>query len=308
MAKLILVIDDSRAERLKATALLEAQGFAVLTASDGEAGISTAQRAQPDLILCDTQMPNLDGFAVARCLKQERATQHIPLVALTALEMIGDRHAMIYQLFDASLPKPVEPAKLVHQIQFVLDRGARLPRPAPLPRPPSVPLHRQVWPTPPAQSGAARTAGSAPVAAGQPSSTPVVDEAAGHSPRILMIDDSGVNIDLFARCMEIEGYETIPCMKSEDAEDLARKYRPDLVVCDIMMPHRDGFAVLVAFKSHPELRKIPFAIITSSLWPERDREIVSRLGACKFIHRPIDPPLLTAEIAELLERNRRPMQ
>ena len=291
MGKRILIIDGNRSDRNKSILLLNGAGYSVMTAADGVEGVRVALRGQPDLILSEMQLPFIDGMEVARRLKSHAETRYVPIIGLSALEMVGDRRSMVEEFFDGFISKPVNPDRFAALVGSALARGVKRPRRIELPLP-GVP--RQIDPAR-APSPAVHATPAPDSEARQPSLK---------NPRILMIDDSGVNVDLFARSIEIDGYETIPCMNSTDAEDMARKYEPDLVVSDILMPDRDGYAVLNAFKADPKLRKIPFVLITSSLWPERDREIGMLLGAAKFIHRPIDPPVLAAEITEVLEKRK----
>jgi two-component system cell cycle response regulator DivK len=73
-----------------ATFLLESAGHTVLSATDAEAGLTSARGEHPDLILMDIQLPGMDGLAATRLLKEDDATRTIPVIALTALAMKGD--------------------------------------------------------------------------------------------------------------------------------------------------------------------------------------------------------------------------
>jgi two-component system cell cycle response regulator len=77
---------------------------------------------------------------------------------------------------------------------------------------------------------------------------------------------------------------------------------PDLILSDVHMPRQDGYDLIKAVKADPQLRAIPFAFISSTLWPEKDREIGLALGAVKFIVRPIGLQALLASIEECLQR------
>jgi two-component system cell cycle response regulator DivK len=89
MAK-ILIIEDNAANMKLATFLLESAGHTVLSATDAEAGLTSARGEHPDLILMDIQLPGMDGLAATRLLKEDDATRTIPVIALTALAMKGD--------------------------------------------------------------------------------------------------------------------------------------------------------------------------------------------------------------------------
>lgn len=82
-AKTILVIEDSRTQALHLRTLLEGEGLQVLWAPDGPEGLKTAQQAQPDLIVLDIQMPQMNGFQVCQQLKDTPATAGIPIILFT---------------------------------------------------------------------------------------------------------------------------------------------------------------------------------------------------------------------------------
>src|SRR6185436_9119857 len=95
----ILVIEDNPASLSLMTYLLKAFGHTFFPASDGEEGIAVARRERPDLILCDIQLPKLDGHEVCRQLKTDPATSEIPIVAVTAYAMVGDREKLLAEGF-----------------------------------------------------------------------------------------------------------------------------------------------------------------------------------------------------------------
>jgi CheY-like chemotaxis protein len=82
--KTVLLIEDNLEIRENTTELLELEGFVVLAADSGGAGISLARSARPDLILCDIMMPGLNGYDVIRELKQDHVTSLIPFIYVTA--------------------------------------------------------------------------------------------------------------------------------------------------------------------------------------------------------------------------------
>jgi CheY-like chemotaxis protein len=120
MAVRILLLEDNPANLELMTYLLRAFGHTVLTAEDGRQGLHSARQEQPDLIICDVQLPEMDGYAVAAALKADPALRKIPLVAVTALAMVGDRDRMLAAGFDGYLAKPIDPETFVGQIEGYL--------------------------------------------------------------------------------------------------------------------------------------------------------------------------------------------
>src|SRR5262245_54688307 len=101
----ILIIEDNPTNLDLMTYLLTAFGHTALTAADGEEGLEAVRREVPDLIICDVQLPQMDGYEVARWLKSHPQFRAIPLVAVTALAMVGDRDKMLAAGFDGYIAK-----------------------------------------------------------------------------------------------------------------------------------------------------------------------------------------------------------
>jgi two-component system cell cycle response regulator DivK len=120
----VLVIEDNPANMTLAVFLLESAGYAVLSATDAEAGLSLARETQPDLILMDVQLPRMDGLAATAMLKRAEATRHIPVIALTALAMKGDEERIRAAGCDGYISKPLR------YMEFLKVIAAQLVRPA----------------------------------------------------------------------------------------------------------------------------------------------------------------------------------
>lgn len=119
----ILLIEDNDLNRYLVTFLMEKHGFRVVAAPDGPAGIAMAQEEKPDLILLDIQLPGMDGYAVARTLRQDSKLERVPLVAVSSYAMAGDRERAMAAGFDGYLEKPIEPSQFVDQVRRFLDRS-----------------------------------------------------------------------------------------------------------------------------------------------------------------------------------------
>lgn len=104
----ILIIEDNPMNMELATDLLEIAGFEVLQAGTAEEGIQVARSERPALILMDIALPGMDGLTAASLLKQEAGTGSIPIVALTAQAMKGDRERAIGAGCDGYVTKPID--------------------------------------------------------------------------------------------------------------------------------------------------------------------------------------------------------
>jgi CheY-like chemotaxis protein len=119
MPKLLLV-EDNEESRDGLSRHLKRKGFDVLIAVDGRQGVESARTAAPDLILMDMSLPVLDGWEATRQLKANAATRQIPVIALTAHAMAGDREKALQAGCDEYDTKPVEFARLLGKIQALL--------------------------------------------------------------------------------------------------------------------------------------------------------------------------------------------
>ncbi len=118
----IVIIEDNPINLELMTYLLQAFKHEVFTSATGADGIDLVRRNMPDLIICDVHLPDMDGYEVARRLKNHLAFCRIPLVAVTALAMVGDRDKVMAAGFDGYIGKPFTPEIFVNQIEaFIIN-------------------------------------------------------------------------------------------------------------------------------------------------------------------------------------------
>jgi two-component system cell cycle response regulator DivK len=122
MAK-ILIIEDTENNRILLTRRLKPRGHETLTAEDAERGLALAAAERPDLILMDVGLPGLDGWAATRQLKDNPATRQIPVIALTAHAMQGDRERALEAGCNDYETKPIDFPRLFEKIDALLSKG-----------------------------------------------------------------------------------------------------------------------------------------------------------------------------------------
>lgn len=123
MADKILIIDDD-VDTLKLVGLmLERQGYQITVASNGAQGLTKANAENPDLILLDVMMPDMDGYEVTQLLRNDPGLAHIPIIMFTAKSMVDDKVAGFEAGVDDYLTKPTHPAELTAHVKAVLARS-----------------------------------------------------------------------------------------------------------------------------------------------------------------------------------------
>lgn len=274
MCARILIVEDNPDNLELMTYLLRAFGHTTFAAEDGRHGLEIAGREQPDLIICDIQLPLLDGYEVARQLKKDARLQSIPLVAVTALAMVGDRDRVLAAGFDGYVTKPIAPELFVAQLEEYLRsrRTARSPEG-----------------TPTTNVDAPATTTSAP-------------SGVAEGPRLLVVDNLPVNLELKRSILEPSGYQVTTATGLAEGLAQVREGSFDMIISDICMNDGSGYDFVQAVRADPKLRDLPFIFITSTYLDEKDRRKGLALGADLFLWRPIEPEALLAEIAGCFHR------
>jgi two-component system cell cycle response regulator len=258
----ILIIEDNRTNLELMTYLLSAFGHTTIAAYDGLQGVEAAARERPDLVICDLELPGINGYEVARRLRVGPVHRIVPLVAVTAFAMVGDRDKALAAGFDGYIPKPIVPETFVRELEKFLG-----PSHSPGPEPPRAAREPKPAQPPPSPRGT-----------------------------ILVVDDSAVNLDLISSTLEPFGYTIVKAGSAAEALELLHGWTPDMILSDLHMPAQDGFAFFNAVRKSPALVAVPFVFVSSTVWGETDRMRALAIGATRFLVRPIEPMKLVEEI------------
>lgn len=267
MSARILVIEDNPANMELMVYLLNAFGHILIQAYNGEEGLEAARRELPDLVLCDIHLPKMDGYGVLQQLKSETNLRHIPMIAVTALAMVGDREKLLDAGFDGYIGKPIEPETFVGQVEKFLHEGLRT-------------SPRQAQPQPTKKEPAA----SEPAKLG----------------RILVVDDVLANREFIRSALEPFGYELVLVDSVKRAMARAQESDFDLIICDLHMPDKGGIDFIQDIKADARLQAVPFVLISASNTDAERHRILQQDGA-NFIQRPIEPQALLKQIRKCLE-------
>ncbi len=264
------MIEDNPANLKLMVFILTKFGHEALGVREGQEGVEKARHEKPDLILLDIHMPRMDGYEVVRLIREDPQCGEIPVVAVTALAMVGDREKILTSSFTGYISKPIDPEAFPAQVQGYL--GV---------------THGAVkYPAVDSQQGEL----TAPRVRGKKFAV------------VLIVDNSQSNLDLLRITLGGSGYEVLTAHTVREGFDLGRRTKPDLILSDLHMPHEDGFTFLRLVQIDPELSKVPFVFLSSSLWTLKDQERALGQGARKFLSRPIEPQMLLEQLKEYIPK------
>jgi two-component system cell cycle response regulator len=268
----ILVIEDHPANMELMVYVLTAFGYVTDTAANGREGIDRVTQEAPDLIICDLEMPVLDGYGFALELKGNAAFKQIPLIAVTANAMVGDSEKILAAGFDGYISKPISPEKIVRQIEAFLPeskRNSKVPEGSP-----------DV---------------ASPATVGQPTRG-----------KILVLDDSAASRDLMCDTLGPCGYTVVATDRVAEALEHVARDTFDLILSDVHMPETNGVEFLKIVKGDPKLRSIPFILFTASysgLSTSQVETLARDLGA-EFMNIPIEATMLLSIVDRILRVDR----
>lgn len=253
-AQKILIVEDNAANMELVSDLLDVAGYIVLQATSAEVGIKVAKAELPDLILMDEGLPGMDGLTAVQVLRQDAATEHIPIVMVTAHAMKGDRERAMQAGCAGHITKPIDTRNFPKLVaQHLGETGS------------STPVKPET-----------QTATEA---------KPAVHDQA-HARRILIVDDEAPNRDLLEGLVETFGHQPITASSGAEALELISP-DIDLVLLDVMMPGMDGFEVARRIRDHTDGNTLPI-VMTTALTEKSDRLRAVEAGANDFITKPID--------------------
>ncbi len=219
----ILIIEDNPANIELMSFLLSAYGHAPLSAADGPRGVAAARSERPDLIACDVNLPGMDGFAVLAELKGDPALAGVPILAVTALAMTGDREKVLAAGFDGYISKPIEPESFVAELEAFLTST---------PAPASAPAAPAAAATPPVTAMAANDA------------TATAASSATGARTLLLVDDDRFMLGVLNDMLIGQPYRVLSACSGEEALQVLSHEPVEVILCDQAMPGMRGTEVL----------------------------------------------------------------
>lgn len=273
MAARILVIEDTPHNLELMRYLLEARGHSVIEATSGEEGIARAQEGKVDLIILDLQLGDATGFDVLREMRLLPEGVDVPVIAVTAFAMVGDRDKVLSASFDGYVAKPMEPQVFAEQIESLLPESLR-----------GHDAHRKHAALqslePHADEDSSSTGGTTTLAT------------------ILVVDDREQNIDLARGLLEPSGYEVLSAASVEGALRVLEERRPHLAICDVHLGDGNALDLLEHLQEDPRIASVPFLFHTATASQEDIRRIEDLGG--RFLLRPVDPAVLLKTVGAII--------
>jgi DNA-binding response OmpR family regulator len=120
---------------------------------------------------------------------------------------------------------------------------------------------------------------------------------------ILIVEDIPNVLDLLEMTLKFQGYNVLTSRNGEEALETLEKVKPGLIITDILMPKLDGFAMVQKIRTNPETQNIPVIFLSATYITPDDRSFALKLGASRFIEKPIDTEDFLLTVAELLSQN-----
>jgi len=122
MTQTALVIEDNENNMELITFILETNGYSTLRAENGRDGIHAALNHQPDFVLLDIQLPDMDGSEVLHAIRADAKGIHLPVIAVTSYAMSGDRERLLAQGCTGYLEKPIDPGTIINSVRSILNK------------------------------------------------------------------------------------------------------------------------------------------------------------------------------------------
>lgn len=263
--KTIMIVDDSTALRRTMALTLEKEGYRVIQKKDGKEALDGfKQHADLDLIICDVEMPVMNGFEFLGMRRRDSALAKVPTFMLTSRS--GEKHRNLAKQLgaDGYFTKPYVEQDFIQEIKKIL--GNHSPK---TPDQNQIPQHTQT-------------------------------AIAIKTKTILIIDDSSALRRTLALSLEQKGYRVLQGRDGmEGLEQLRNNVHTDLVICDIEMPNLNGFEFLTLRRQETQLSKIPVVMLTSRS-SEKHRTLASSLGAVGFFTKPYVEDKFISEIEQYI--------
>ena len=273
----VLLVEDHEINTQVATELLNCKGAHVEHACNGQQAVDALldRGLAVDAVLMDLQMPVMDGYEATRIIREDPRHRELPIIALTAHALAGERDACLAAGMVGFVPKPIDPEQLVESLRnAVYPRRTRLA------------AQRRTRP----DSGVARPnrGREAPAAA---------RDLSGF--RVLLVEDEEINILVASELLALAGVELTVVLDGTDAVAAVARERFDAVLMDLHLTETDGTEATRQIRQTYGFEELPIIAMTASSSPA-DREACLEAGMNDYIVKPVSLPELSRVLARWL--------
>ncbi len=275
MSARILIVDDTPLNLKLLSAKLAKDYYLVSSAASGPEALELVKRDMPDLILLDVMMPEMDGFEVCSRLKADSATQHIPIVMVTALSDVKDRVRGLECGADDFLTKPINDVALMARVRSLL----------------RLKMIMDEW--------RLREATASQFTLYPAQEEPVSDQGGN----VLLLDDSAYNADILEKHLTTGGHAVTRIQNVEDVALTLPQQAFDLVMVSLNLTSGDGLYLCAQLRAQEATRTLPILLVAN----EEDIDQIARgldLGANDYLLRPLEKEELFARLRTQLRQKR----
>ncbi|MEI8313503.1 MAG: response regulator, partial [Verrucomicrobiota bacterium] len=260
----ILLVEDNDPAIIQLRYILEAEGYRVRVARNGQEALAQVEQALPAAMILDLMMPQMDGFQVLTTIRAAERTAHLPVIILTAKHVTREELSALK-------------ANHVHQLiqkgdinkRELLAAVAKMLAPPPAEKLPVPPRRRRS----PSHSG---------------------------KPVVLVVEDNPDNLRT-VKALLGDRYRIVEAEDGIAGFECAQTFRPDLILTDIALPGLDGIQALQKIRQDETLRHIPVIAVTASAM-KGDREEILAHGFDGYLSKPLDHEALLNMVREFLEQ------
>jgi len=267
--KRLLLVEDNEGERFGVTELLGHDDIDIVSVDTGTKALEFLRETSPDCIVLDLKLPDMTGFDVLECIRDDAAIGDIPVVVFTGRELSLEEDAQLHSMARSVVVKGVEsPDRLLDETALFLHRVVS-----------DLPLAKQAM--------LERLHGSD-------------DDLVGET--VLLVDDDARNIFALSSVLERRGMKVLTATTGNEAIAVINA-QPGvaIVLMDIMMPGMDGYETMQVIRSNPAFRRLPIVALTAKAM-KGDREKCLEAGASDYLAKPVNTEQLLSALRMWLHR------
>ena len=267
--KRLLVVEDNAAERLSITELLGHSDIDIITVETGGAAIALLRENPADCVVLDLRLPDMSGFEVLECIRDDADLANVPVVVFTGRELSPEEDAQLHTMARSVVVKGVEsPERLLDETALFLHRVVS-----------DLPIEKQRM-----------------LEMLHSSDESLVGQ------KVLLVDDDARNIFALSSVLERRGMQVLTATTGSEAIDLLQS-TPGvaIVLMDIMMPEMDGYQTMEVIRANAAFRRLPIIALTAKAM-KGDREKCLEAGASDYLAKPVNTEQLLSALRIWLHR------